>query len=110
MSDNVNSSSKGVLLVIGAYFVTVIVAIIFIVLATMIFIDTTKCSSLSRALPVLWGTIALVFLASIVVVRVIAWKVTPSTPGRWAIVVVYGISLLVSFVVIAFLLLIFFNC
>lgn len=110
MSEKIDPGTKGVLLVVGAYIATVMVTILIIVLATMIFIDTTKCSSISQALPGLWGTIAVVFLASVIVVRVLAWKITPSTTGRRVIVGVYGVALLVSFVVLAFFLLIIFNC
>ena len=110
MSTNKNDGAKSVLLVIGAYIVTLMVTILIIGLATTNFIDTTKCSSLSRALLVLWGTIAVVFLASIFVVRVITWKIIQSTSGRLVIVAVYGAVMLVSFAVLAFMLLVLFNC
>jgi hypothetical protein len=44
------------------------------------------------------------------VVGVVAWKVIPSVQQRWAIVVVYGMMMLASYVVIAFGLLVAFNC
>jgi hypothetical protein len=84
--------------------------ILVIALAVMIFIDTTKCSAVSKAFPVLLGMIAVVFLASVVFVRGVAWKNIPSVAGRWAILVVYGAVMLVSFVVVAFVLLVVFNC
>jgi hypothetical protein len=110
MSKNPNTSTEVILRIVGAYIVTLMLAILVIVLAIMIFIDTTKCSAVSKAFPVLLGTIAVVFLASLVFVRGLAWKNIPSVVGRWAIMVVYGVVLFVSYIVIAFVLLVAFNC
>jgi hypothetical protein len=65
---------------------------------------------MARALAVLWITIAVVFIASVVVVGVVAKKIVPSTPGRVAILVAHGAALLASYLVIAFGLLVAFNC
>jgi hypothetical protein len=86
------------------------VAALIIALAIMIFIDTTNCGAVSRALPVLWGAIAALFIASGVVVRNIAWKVIPGVAERLAVVVIYGVAMLASYVVIAFGLMVAFNC
>ena len=110
MSNNLNAGIKGVLLVIGAYIVTFGVAICNIALAVATFIDTTNCGAVSRAMPVLWGTIALVFLVSVIVVGAVAWKIVPGTAGRLLIVAVYGVAMLVTYVIIAFGMLVAFNC
>ena len=110
MSNNMNTGTKGVLLVIGAYIVTFGVAICIIALAIAIFIDTTSCGAVSRALPALWGTVAVVFLVSGVVVGVVAWKVIPGLAGRLVIMAVYVAALLVSYIGIAFGLMVAFNC
>jgi hypothetical protein len=109
-SNNMNTGAKGILLVIGAYIVTFGVAICIIVLAIAIFIDTTNCGAMSRALPVLWGTIAAVFLTSVVVVGIVAWKVISDIAGRLVVMAVYGVAMLVSCVGIAFGLMVAFNC
>ena len=110
MSNKMNTGTKGVLLVIGAYIVTFGVTICIITLAIAIFIDTTSCGAVSRALPALWGTVAVVFLVSGVVVGVVAWKVIQGLAGRLAVMAVYGVVMLVSYVGIAFGLLVAFNC
>jgi hypothetical protein len=51
-----------------------------------------------------------VFITSIVVVRVVAWKVIPGKVGRLAIMAVYSLAMLASYFVIAFGLLVLFNC
>ena len=101
--------AKGVLLVFVSYIVTAGMAVI-IAIAAMILLDTTNCGAVSRALPVLLIMIAAVFLASVIGVGVLARKITPGAVGRLAIVVVYGATMLVSFVIIAFILMMAFNC
>lgn len=108
--NKMNAPARGVLLVVGACMVTICLACSIITFASMVFIDTTKCGAVSRALPVLWITIAVVFLTSVVVVGVKARKIIPGVAGRRAIVAVYGVVMLVSYVVIAFLLMVAFNC
>lgn len=110
MSNKMNTGSRVVRLVVVAYIVAVGVSCFIISFASMVFIDTTKCSAVSRALPVLWITIAVVFLTSVVVVGVKAKKIIPGVAGRRAIVAVYGVAMLASFVVIAFGLMVAFNC
>ena len=110
MSNKMNAVTKGVGLAIVTSVVTMGTAVLIIVLATMLFIDTTSCGAVSRALPVLWATIAAVFLASVVVVAVVAWKIVAGIAGRLAIVAVYGVVMLASYVFIAFGLLVVFNC
>ena len=109
-SDELKPETKGLLLVIGAYFVTIIIAIVIIVFAIMLLTGSNSCSTMGRAMVALLITIAVVFLVSVLVVRGVAWKITPSTPARWTIVVAHGLALLVSYFVIAFGLLIAFNC
>ena len=110
MTENSNAGKKGALLVLGGCLTTIAATIFLLAIATIFFIDTTKCSSVGRALPVLWGLTAVVFLTSVVVIRVIAWKVIRSTNGRWVTLAVYGFAMLISFVVIALALLMVFNC
>jgi hypothetical protein len=109
-SDELKPETKGLLLVVGAYFVTIIIAIIIIVLAIMLLSGSNSCSTMGRAMVTLWITIAVVFLVSVLVVRGVAWKITPKTPARWTMVIVHGLALLVSYVLITFGLLIAFNC
>lgn len=106
-----NPVSKGILLVVGTYIVTMVVTIIIIVLAIMILLmGSYSCSDMGRALLVLWATIAVVFFASVAVAGVAIWKAVQSTVGRLTIVVAYGLAMLVSFVVVAFGLMVLFNC
>jgi hypothetical protein len=85
---------------------------IFIALLTImvLMMEPHSCSTMSQALVALWVTIAVVFLASAAVVGVGAWKIVEGIAGRLTIVVVYGVVMLVSYVVIAFGLMVAFNC
>ena len=105
-----NNNAKGLLLVIGAYIVTVTAAIFIAALVILIFIEPRICSTMIQALLALWGTIAAVFLAIIVLVSVFIWKVIPGAAWRAAVVIVYGLVLLVSYIFIAFGLMVLFNC
>ena len=84
--------------------------IIIIAISLTFLIDTRKCSSLGPSLLALWGTIAVVFLISEIVVGVISWKIMPGTVGRLMVVAVHGVSLLVTYIGIALGLLVAFNC
>ena len=110
MSDNLSAGSKGVFLVIGAYIVTLVAAISIIVLITMFLIDTTNCYALGPSLVALWCTTAAVFLVSVIVVGAVAWKIIPGTAGRLLTVAIYGVAMLVTYVIIAFGILVAFNC
>jgi hypothetical protein len=105
-----NANAKSLTLVVGAYVVTMGVAVFIIAFAIMILMGTTHCSTMSQALMALGSTIAMVFLTSIIVVGVAVWKIYPSFAGRLVIMAVYGAAMLVSYVVIAFGLLVVFNC
>ena len=104
-----NTGVKGALLVVGAYVATIGVAAL-TSLAITTLMEPHGCSAMIRALLVLWGTIAAVFLASVAVVGVVAWKIVAGIAGRLAIVAVYGVVMLASYVVIAFGLMVAFNC
>ena len=97
-------------MVVGAYVVTMGLVACIVTLAIMTLMGEHSCSVMSRALLVLWATIGAVFLASVVVVKVLAWEVIPSVGGRLATVVAHGVALLVSYIVIAFGLMVAFNC
>ena len=110
-SGKMNSGAKGVLLAIGAYVVTMGVAFFIAVLAIIILMmGSPSCSTMGQVLVVLWVIIAAVFLASAAVVGVVAWKIVAGIAGRLAIVAVYGVVMLASYVVIAFGLMVVFNC
>ena len=100
---------KAIVMAIGAYVMTLIVAAL-VALIVMTVMDPRNCTDLSQALLVLWGTIATLFLASVVAVGVVAWKIVPGTAGRFVILAVYGIALMASYAVIAFGLMVAFNC
>ena len=105
-----SAGAKGGLLVVGAYIVAVLAAILIITISLMFLVDTHRCNAMGQALLTLWGTTAAVFFASVVVVGVIAWKIIPSTAGRLVVMGVHGVLLLVTYIGIAFGLLLAFNC
>lgn len=110
MSDNLRTGIGGVLLVIGAYIVALVAAILIVVFSTMFLIDTSNCYALGPSLVALWCSTAAVFLFSGFVVIIVAWKITSDTAGRLITVAVYGVSALVTYVVLAFGILLAFNC
>ena len=106
-----NADAKGVFLVAGTYVVTMVVAFLIVILAiTILLMGSGSCSTMSRALLVLWTTIAVVFLVSIVVTGVVTRRFIAGAAGRLAIVIAYILAVLVSYIVIAFGLLVIFNC
>lgn len=105
-----NAAIKGLLLIGGSYIATIVVTVAIVVVTIMALLDTTSCSTMGTALVMLWGTIAVLFLASVVVVGIIARKIAANTIGRLLIVGVYGAMMLGSFLVIAFVLLVAFDC
>jgi hypothetical protein len=110
MSNTMNTGIKAVLLFVGASIVTVVAAIIIIVIFAMFVIDTHNCYAMGPSLVALWCTTAAMFLVSVIVVGVVAWKIIPSTAGRLLTVVFYGAAMLVTYVGIAFGILVAFNC
>ena len=104
-----NTGVKGALLAVGAYAATM-VACACTSLTTMVLMDSNSCSAATRAMLVLWVIIAALFLASVAVVGVLAGKVVAGIAGRLAIVGLYGVVMLVSYVVVAFGLMVAFNC
>ena len=100
---------KAIVLAIGAYIITLIAAAL-AALILMTVMNPRGCGDLSQALLVLWGTIAVLFLASSVAVGVAVWKIVPGRAGRFALLAGYGMSLLVSYVVIALGLMVALNC
>ena len=101
---------KGVLLIIGAYVVTIGIVICIISFAIMSLSETHSCSVMTRALATLLITMAVVFLISIAVVGVVARKVFPNRIGCLATVGAYGLAMLASFIFFAFGLMVAFNC
>ena len=107
-----NTGLKGILLVFGAYIVTMVVAILIIAISIIILIVTSvsDCNTIGWIMVTLWIIIAALFLVSLLVVRAITRKLIPSKEGRIAAMVALGVALLPSYFVIAFILLVAFNC
>jgi hypothetical protein len=100
---------KGALFVVGAYIITMGVTIV-AAFMTMLLIAPHDCSGYSRAIGGLWGMLALMFLASVAVVGVVAWKVIPGVVGRLVIVATHGVVTFATYVIIAFGVMVIFNC
>jgi hypothetical protein len=97
-------------LAFGAYGLTMGIAIFITACVIVSLLGTTNCSSFSNALAALLITFAVLFLTSIVVVGVVTWRIFPERGSRWAVFLVHGILLLGSFMFMAFVLLVLFNC
>lgn len=108
--NKMSAGVRGVLLIIVTYLVTIGIAICNILFAITFLIDTHRCSTLGQAMVMLWIATAILFFISVVVVGVVGRKIIPRRDGCLAAVVVHVIALLVSYIVIAFGLLVAFNC
>lgn len=101
---------KGILLSLGAYVVTIAVAAFLIWPAIMTLTDPYDCSTMNRAVVILWVAVAVLFLASVAGVRAVARKIMPGDAGRLAVVAIHGMVLLASYVVLASGLMVAFEC
>lgn len=104
-----NTGTKAVLLVVGAYPATLVVCAL-ATLTVVALMDLSDCGSATRALAVLLTTMAALFLASVVVVGIVARKMVEHVAGCLAIVAVYLVVMLASYVAVGFGLLVAFNC
>jgi hypothetical protein len=109
-SAKTHTGAKGLRLAIGAYLVTIGVTILITLIITFFLMDTHSCSSVSRALTVLAGTNAGLFLASVGVVGIGAWKAIPGVADRLAIILGYAAMMLATYVVFTCGLMVVFNC
>lgn len=111
MPKGMSSVFKGILLVVGSYVVTIALVALIIVLAISILMrGSTDCSVMNRAVVVLWVTISVLFFASVAVVGIVERKLILRVAARRAAVVLYGVVMLASYVVIAFGLMVAFEC
>ena len=101
---------KGILLAVGAYVVTIAAAAFIILLTIITLTEPYNCSTMNRAVVILWVVVAVLFVASVAVVGIVARKIIPSGAGRLAVVVIHGMVMLASYVVLAFGLLVAFEC
>lgn len=110
--NKMNPNAKMLTLMVGGYVVTIALAIAIIVSAIIILYgaEVSNCSTMSKALVALWIMLGALFLSSVALIEVAAWKTYPSCGGRLAVLAAYGIVLLVSYVVLAFGLMVVFNC
>jgi len=100
---------KAIVLTIGAYIITLITAAL-AALIVMTVMAPRGCSDLSQALLVMWLVIAVLFLASCVTVGVAVRRATADRAGRVVLLAAYIAALLISYVVIAFGLMVALNC
>ena len=110
--NKMNPNAKMLTLIVGGYVITIGLAIAIIVIAIMILYgsDITNCSTLSMAMVGLWIILGGLFLTSLGLVEAFAWKTYPGCGARLAVLAAYGLTLLVSYIVLAFGLMIAFNC
>ena len=101
---------KGILLVAGAFLATMAGAAFFLLLDVITLAKPYDCPHMNRALVVLWVAIAVLFVSSVIAVRLVMRKIIPDSAGRKAIVVVYGIVMLASYFILAFGLMVAFEC
>jgi hypothetical protein len=105
-----NANAKGIVVVVGGFLGTVGIVLFIDIFSILFLIDTTNCGKISDALGVLLTLHAFLFLASLLIVRIWAWKIYTNLAGRLAILGVYGASMVAGFIMISFGLLVILNC
>lgn len=110
--NKMNPNAKMLTLIVGGFIITIGLAIAIIIIAIIILVgaEVSNCSTMNKALVTLWIVLGALFLSSVALIEVAAWKTYPGCGGRLAVLAAYGIALLVSYVVLAFGLMILFNC
>jgi hypothetical protein len=107
---DMKTAFKGILLVVGAFVATIAVAAFLIFLDVITLTKPYDCPHMNRALVILWVAIAVLFISSVVGVRFVAREIFQSGAGQKAVVVIYGMLMLASYVVLAFGLMVAFEC
>ena len=111
MLKRMSPEARRVLTFVGAYVVTMVVTGCMLSVAiAWLMSNPQSCSAMGRALSVLWVTVAVMFLVSAVAVGFAARKLIPGLVARRVTMAVYGVVMLASYVVVAFVLLVAFNC
>ena len=105
-----NTTARAVLLTAAVYALTMCVSALIISLTIMVLLEPHSCGAVGRALLLLWGMTAALFLASVLVVIVLVWRTVQKKTSRVAIAAVYGTLMLASFILIAFGQMVLFNC
>ncbi|HAJ36545.1 MAG TPA: hypothetical protein DCL15_12730 [Chloroflexi bacterium] len=100
---------KAILLALGAYVLTLMAALVLAVIM-LAELSPRGCGAVSQILSILWGTVAVLFVLSIIAVGFATWKLLPGRAGRVAILGAYTLVLLASYLVIAFGMMIALNC
>lgn len=100
---------KAIILMIGAYIATLVVAVIASAI-TMALLAPRGCGAVSDAVGVLFVLISVLFVASAVAVGLRAHKSTVQAGGRMAIISAYVAALVIGYIIIAFTLMLAFNC
>lgn len=102
--------AKGVLLVVGSYVVAMAAAVILILLTVAAVSGQHNCHAMGQALLGLWAMLVVLLVLSMVVVWRISGRVAITGRGRATVVAALGVLLLPTFAVMAFGLMIAFNC
>lgn len=100
---------KAIVLAISAYIITLLAAAL-AALIVMTVMSPRGCGDLSQALLVMWLAIAALFLASGVTVGMAVRRESAGKAGRVVLLAAYSAALLISYVVIAFGLMVALNC
>jgi hypothetical protein len=103
------TGAKSILLLVVAYLGSLVAAAV-IGGVTFALLSPRSCSDFSQALLVLWIVVAAVFLVTVAAVGFVAWQLELGTAGRFALVSAFAALLLPTYVVIAFGLMVAFNC
>jgi hypothetical protein len=100
---------KITLLGCGAYILTIVLAVA-IVAATLLIGQPQSCSDYGDTLVLLWALLACLCLGSTAVTGVGIWRMVNNIWGGVAATAVYGLALLLSYLLLAFTLMVGFNC
>jgi hypothetical protein len=100
---------RATLLLVGGY-VAALVAMVVVAGVVMVALQPHACAEFSRALIALWWSLGAALVACWCAMALIAWMCLTSLLARGAVLALYGLALLATYVVIAFGLMVAFNC
>lgn len=103
------STAKGIVALVGLYAATAVAAVMTTFVA-MLIMSPKSCSDYSQTAGVIWLIVAVLFFASIVLAGILARRAFVRIAARVATVVLYAAAMAVSYLLLAFTLLVAFNC
>ena len=103
------TETKTTVIILGAYVGSLVVAVVSLGI-TAIIVQPHSCADASRLLTMLWVALGVMYLVSAAAVAGVLWRTGLRTRVRVTALLAYGAVLLITYLAVAFILMIAFNC